>query len=172
MSWSKLGRAIAKAFELNFKLVELPIPMTRQVGAWSADAVPVILTIQTEPHNFLFAVGQLAARLGQKFILLTPTTRLVDVRCKEILANHGAELFALDATVIPTPQGALLPVRSPGQMFANFRPEPKDPPGEDVARQTLALAKALDSECRVRNAPVYTVYLLYCAEGRSPAETA
>jgi len=165
LSWSKLGRAIAKAFELNFKLVDLPVPMTRQIGAWSSDAAPVILTIQTEPHNFVFAVGQLAARLRQKFILLAPTTRLVDVRCKEILANHGAELFALDATVIPTPQGTLLPVRSPGELFANFLPDPKDSVGEDVARQTLALAKALDAEHRFRKAPLYTVFLLYCSEG-------
>jgi len=121
LSWSKLGRAIAKAFELNSELVDLPVPMTRQVGAWSADAVPVILTIQTEPYHFLFAVGQLAARLRQKFILHTPTIRLVDVRSKEILANHGAELFALDATVIPTPQGTLLPVRSAGSRDVRMR---------------------------------------------------
>jgi len=45
LSWSRLGRVLCQAFGLQSKTADLHLPGTRQVGAWSTDAVPVILTL-------------------------------------------------------------------------------------------------------------------------------
>src|SRR5215471_9061516 len=89
-SWSRLGRALCQALGLQSKTADLHLPGTRQVGAWSTNAVPVLLTLQSEREEFLFIVGQLTARLRQPFILLAPTTQHLDAAGKELLANVGA----------------------------------------------------------------------------------
>ncbi len=172
LSWSRLGRAVCEAFDLNSKPAQLGIPSTVQFASYSADAVPVILTIQTDRHVFHRAVAELVARLRRSFILLAPTSRLVGAACHELLANVGAGFFALESTVLLSAQGSLRSVRAPGELFARFTPEPKDSVGEDVARQTLALARALNSAQRFRKAPLYTVFLLYCAEELSADQIA
>src|SRR5436309_2437099 len=69
LNWSKLGRALCKAFGLDVRAAALRLPNTRQIGCWSADAVPVILTIQRETSAFRAVLAELAARLRQRFIL-------------------------------------------------------------------------------------------------------
>src|ERR1035438_4195785 len=44
VSWSKLARALCQALGLESRFRTLPPPNTVQFGAWSADAVPAILT--------------------------------------------------------------------------------------------------------------------------------
>ena len=163
---------MCKAFDLDTKPAQLGIPNTVQFASYSADAVPVILTIQTDRHVLHRAVAELVARLRRSFILLAPTSRLVGAACHELLANVGAGFFALECTVLLSAQGSLRSVRAPGELFARFTPEPKDSVGEDVARQTIALAKALNSAQRFRKAPLYTVFLLYCAEELSAEQIA
>ena len=165
LNWQKLGRALCKALGLDTKTTKLDLPSTLQIGSWSADAVPVILTIQCDGHLFRHVVAELVARLGRPFILLAPTSIHLTVHCDELLAHAKAAFFPLETTVVLTSHGTLLPKKFPGELFARFTPQPSDSVGEDVARQTLALAKALDSEQRFRKAPVYTVFLLYCSEG-------
>src|SRR6267154_1305908 len=91
LSWSRLGRAICAAFGLDSKSTNLQIPYTIQVGSWSADAVPVILTIQTERRDFWFVVSDLIVRLNQRFILLAPTSKHCDAHVQARLAKAGAE---------------------------------------------------------------------------------
>jgi hypothetical protein len=66
----------------------------------------------------------------------------------------------------------LLALKAPGELLAKFSPEPAGGGSEGVARQTLALAKSLDSQNRFRKAPLYTVFLLYCQEGLTPDQIA
>src|ERR1035437_1333796 len=46
VSWSKLSRALCQALGLHSRYRTLQPPNTVQFGAWSADAVPTVLTIQ------------------------------------------------------------------------------------------------------------------------------
>jgi len=172
VNWNKLGRALCKALDFDSKPANLGIPNTIQFGSYSADAVPAILTIQTDSHVFRRVVAELVATLNGRFILFAPTSDHFDARSQSLLARVKAAFFALDAHVVLTSHGTVHSRTPPGQLFASFRPDPKNSPGEDVARQTLALAKALDAEHRVRKAPPYLVFLLYCAEGLSPVEIA
>jgi hypothetical protein len=165
LDWHRLGAALCNALGLDARRADLNLFHTRQIGSWSTDAVPVILTIQTEVHELLFIIGQLIARLHQKFILLTPTSDLVDVNCQELLANNGAALFSLDAIVTLTSHGTLLPVRLPGELFASFRPDPSGSVSEEIALQLIALVKSLAAKYDFRKAPLYIVFMLYCAEG-------
>ena len=70
LDWRKLGRALCHAFHFDIKFVDLPIFHTVQIGTWSADAIPVILTIQIDSIMQRFVILELIARLNQKFILL------------------------------------------------------------------------------------------------------
>jgi len=45
VSWSRLGRALCQALGLDSRFRTLQPPNTIQFGAWSADAVPAVLTI-------------------------------------------------------------------------------------------------------------------------------
>src|SRR5882724_1818962 len=44
LNWPGLASALRKAFGLDHKLAALGLPGTAQIGSWSANAVPVILT--------------------------------------------------------------------------------------------------------------------------------
>jgi hypothetical protein len=165
LNWPRLARALCQAFGLNSRFADLKLLNSYQVGVWSADAVPVILTIQAGRSQLSTIISQLSSRLRRPFILLSPTNVNLDATGQEFLANGGAGFFPLDMNVRLTGNGVLVSVKTPGELFASFAPEAKDSAAEDVARQTLALAKALDSEQRFRKAPVFTVFLLYCQEG-------
>ncbi len=172
LNWSKLARSLCKAFGLDARPVDIPLHNTRQIGSWSADGVPVILTIQHERRDFQDVVQGLAARRQQKFILLAPTSANFDATSQEILAGSDAGFFALDSHVIFTEQGTLQSARAPGQLFARFTPEAKEPPHEDVARQAFAIAKALDSEQPMKPPTVFAIFRLYCQEELSAAQIA
>src|SRR5206468_917195 len=158
--------------------VNFSAPNTRQIGSWSADGVAVILTIQRDERDFRAAVAELTARLREKFILLAPTTDNFDAACQDLLAHAGAGFFALDSLVLLTEHGALQPRKPPGELFARFLPEAKEPVPEDVARQAFALVKQLESmrthrgPGTTRKAAVYTVFRLYCVEGLDPTQIA
>lgn len=69
LDWRKLANAITTAFGLTPTVASLAPPATLQVGSWSPQAIPVILTIQSDPQDFRAAVSELAAQLRQPFIL-------------------------------------------------------------------------------------------------------
>jgi len=162
LNWTKLARAISKAFGLNSKFAALPIPPTVQLGTWSADAVPVIFTIQTERHHFRQVVCELIARLHQRFILFAPTSLHFDALCQELMVAAKAGLFPLDANVTLTANGNLLASKTPGELFAKFTPEEKLP--EDAALRAFAVLKSMDTDQPVRKASVFSVFRLYCIE--------
>ena len=61
-------------------------------------------------------------------------------------------------------------VKTPGELFAQFTPQPKDSIGEDVARQTFALVKAFQDKSTSRKAHLLTVFRFYCVDAFSAAE--
>ncbi|HWX23120.1 MAG TPA: hypothetical protein VN578_24725 [Candidatus Binatia bacterium] len=165
----KLARAVCKAFACDPKTAELGLSNTVQVGAWSADAVPVILTIQFSRAAFQSITAQLAVRLQRPFILFAPTSHYLDAVSQEHLAHARAAFFPLDSHLTLTPAGT---VRPPGELLAAFTPQPKEPLGENVAVQAVALLKSLASKHKFQKAPPFAVFLYYCADGMSPKEIA
>ena len=172
LSWPRLGRALCRALGLQAKTADLNLAATRQIGAWSTDAVPVLLTLQSERERFLFVLGQLVARLRQPFILLAPTSHHLDAAGKELLANVGAGFFDLASQVEFTTAGLLRPRVVPGEVFSRFNPQPKEAVDESTARKAFALVKALDSEQPTSKASLYRVFRLYCMEGLDAVQVA
>lgn len=174
----KFRRALGQAVALAPKTAEFPLAATGQIGSWSANAVPAILTIQSEPREFRLVVAELVARLRRPFILLAPTNQHLTAVCQELLANGGAEFYSLESSVTLTAEGNLLPARPPVEIFAKFAPQPQEPVPEEVARRAFALVRALDSgELAGRHrsplkAPLYTVFRLYCSEGLNVGQIA
>jgi len=172
LNWAKLGRALCKAFGLDARTADLGLADTVQIGSWSCDAVPVILTIQRERYDFQHVVAMLAARLRKKFILLAPTSRNLDATSHELLANFGAEFFALDTHLTLTDHGAFHSRTTPGELFAKFTPQPNDAVDENDARRAFAIMDKLDTESRRKAPSVLTVYRMYCREILSARESA
>ena len=172
LSWPHLGQAICKALGLKPKSAEIALPATLQIGAWSADAVPVILTVQSQAVDFRRVVAELVARLGRRFILLAPTTAHFDVPSQELLTRAEAEFFPLDAHLTLTADGRLQSAKAPGELFAQFQPEAKEGSGEDIARSAFALLQQLDSEGPAKPPGVLTVFRLYCLENLTAAQVA
>src|SRR5207249_4580414 len=124
----KFARAICKAFGLARKFEMYGPPNTAQIGTWSADAVPAMLTIQWDGNEFRHVVASLVARLHRPFILLAPTSSHLDAQALEYLANCGAQFFALDSHLILTANGTFQPRSSPGEIFTRFAPKPQTLP--------------------------------------------
>jgi len=168
VSWPRLGHVLCEALGLRGKPATLPLPNTIQIGAWSADGVPAILTIQVCRADFRHVVAELVARLQGPFILLAPTSSHFDAPCQELLAHARGAFFALEATVLLAENGHLLPVIPPGELFAQFTPQPRET-DEEVARRAFALVRTLDSERPMKPPTLLTVFRLYCMEELSAA---
>lgn len=122
-----LGRALCQALDLESKPVDLGLPLSPQIGAWSPNAVPVILTIHYDTLAFRADVADLAVQLAQPFILLTPTTVHIDAHIQSLLARVHAALFTLDSLVTLNPDGTLRPTSPPADLFAQLSPQPINP---------------------------------------------
>ena len=170
LNWNRLARTLCVALELDPRFAALNLLNTCQIGAWSADAVPVILTLQPDRDGLRFVVSELLARLRQQFILLTATNKNLDARIHELLASVGAAVFPLETTVSFTENGVLRPRLRPGELFARFTPQPKLP--EDAALRAFAIIKSLDDNPNARHAPVLTVFRLYCIDNVSVQQIA
>ncbi len=168
----RLGRALCRALGCDARPNDLGVPGARQIGAFSAAAVPVVLSIQDEREGFREAVAGVIAAIGKPFILLAPTSGFVDGAVLGRLKGAGAALFDLESHVVLLPSGKLQAKKNPMELFAAFLPGASGPAPEEVARQVFAMVKALDTERVVRKAPVLTVFRLYFAEGLSRAEVA
>ena len=165
LSWTKIARVLCHVFGLDYKPVDFGLLNTRQIGSWSVDAVPVILTIHHERGWFRTALLELLARLRQRFILLAPTAKNIDAVSHELLASSDAAFFSLDATVTLTAEGSLrLANVLPGELFAKFTPQPSES-DEEIASRAFALVQQLDSEGTRKSPSVLTVFRMYCIDG-------
>jgi hypothetical protein len=170
LNWTRLARALCQALELDSRLAPLNFVNTFQIGCWSADAIPVILTIQSESRALRLVISELIARLRRKFILLTPTHKNYDAHIQELLANAQAAIFPLNSTVTLGRDGQLQSRVRPGELFARLTPEPGLV--EEPALRAFAVIKALDTNTRLRDAPVLTVFRLYCIDSLSVEQSA
>jgi len=138
VSWSKLGHALFEILELHGKSAPLPLPNTLQIGAWSPDGVPVILTVQVCGGTFRRVVAELVARLQRRFILLAPTSYHCDAPCQELLAHARAAFVPLETAVLLSDNRRLRATRPPGELFAQFTP-PRNEADESEAARVFGL---------------------------------
>jgi hypothetical protein len=115
-----LGNALCATFHLDPRPADFPIPATWQIGSWSPNLIPAILTIQYEAAAFHRAVGELLAIIHKPIILFAPTAGLFGGTCSPMLDNFGAAFFALESHTILDPDGTLRPRTDPATMFARF----------------------------------------------------
>jgi hypothetical protein len=162
LDWPRLGRALCAALKCDLRESHLGLRGARQIGAFSAATVPVVLTIQNERNDFRNVVAELVARWRQPFILFAPTSRFMDGPCCELLATCKAEFFDVESHVILTPQGNLRARKPAGELFARFSPDAKEPVPESVARQIFALVEKLEGGKRMKEPSPLKVFMLYC----------
>jgi hypothetical protein len=162
---TKLGRALCKAFECDAQETKLRPPRTWQIGTKFSNSVPVLLTIQNERSSFRHVVSELSARLRQQFILLAPTSRMMDAVSREILEASKAGFFDLESNITISAIGGLSPKLLPGKIFQAFAPGVHEPVAETVAAQIFALIEKLDEDERLKNPSVLQVFRLYCGHG-------
>jgi hypothetical protein len=160
LSRTRLGRALCRAFGLGAHRAELGLPNTRQVGTWSADAVPVILTVHSERWLFRQATAEWAAPRKQPFILLAPTASAVAAIGKELLSNVGAGFLASKDCVRLNPDATLQSLKAPRELFARLQPQAKDELEPDMARRAFGLLEQLEAESPSRPPAVLTVFRL------------
>lgn len=172
LNWPKLSRALAGVLNLETKAARFNLCATRQIGSWSAEAVPVILTIQNTPAAFRRIVLELAARMRQPFILWSPTAAQLDATSQELLGQVGAGFFSLEAHVSLNLSGSLHLTRAPGELFARFTAQPGKPLDEDLARRAFALVQQLDSGHDVKPPSVLSVFHAYCLDELNAMQTA
>jgi hypothetical protein len=166
-----LASALRVALGLSSQRADLPLPETVQVGAWSSAAVPAVLTIRNHPEAFRRVIAELYTRLQRPFILLAPTALNLDAHAQELLTHARAGFFPLDATTILTDDGRLLPAKPPGELFAQFTPEPQTPAPAARPRPRYALRKGLglwhlifdgeEAQLRHERGIFYVAWLLY-----------
>ncbi|HEY5909661.1 MAG TPA: hypothetical protein VJA21_03550 [Verrucomicrobiae bacterium] len=123
----KLGRAIARAFQCETRWTKLGPRFTTQIGSWSSNAVPVILTIQYAPSHLRQTVAELVATIRKPFILFAPTAAFTDAKSTQLLQTAGAEFFPLESTVALAANGTLQPLRDPTDLFTRFSSRPATP---------------------------------------------
>jgi hypothetical protein len=161
----RLGRALCRAFGLEPRHAAFSPGSMDQIGSWSADGVPVFLSLDWEPREFHAGVAELVARLGRPFILLAPTRSQLDAAGMELLERARAGFFDLSGHLRWTAQGGLEAVKTPGEIFARFQPQPREPLDEDLARRAFAVVRQLDDGETSRARPgALTVFRLYCIE--------
>lgn len=127
LSRTGLGRAICRALEIDARQAEVDPEGTSQIGAFSARALPVYLTLAPGTEEFRHTVANLAARLSDGFILFAPTSRFLDGECRELLTKARAGFFDLESNFTLLPSGLLHARHSAGELFAAFAPQPANP---------------------------------------------
>ena len=104
-------------------------------------------------------------------MLFTPTSAHFDATAQSRIASADAAFFPLDATLQLSDNGTLHSLRTPGEIFAQFTPQPKEA-DRTVWQRALAIVERLDSEGPSNPPTVVTVFRLYCMQGLSVEEVA
>jgi len=172
LNWSRLGRALASAFGLDPKEAAFGVPGAMQIGSFGGAGLPIVLSIQHEPGEFRAALTELAVRLREGFIVLSPTSRWFDVRSKELLASAKAGFFDLESHVALLPGGRLQVGNSAGELFARYLPEKAEAVNASDGKRVFELFKKLATAKGISKAPLETVFRLTVLEGHSQGKTA
>jgi hypothetical protein len=168
----KLGRELAKALDIDTRTRPLDIPGVMQIGAFGRAALPVVLVIRGEQEELRGAVVELVARLKERFIVLTPTSRRWDFRVKELLASAKAGLFELESLMTLDPQGRLHAAKRGNELFEPYLPAAEEKAPEEIVSSALELVKRLDSDMGVKAPTLITVFRLYCGTALTAQQVA
>jgi hypothetical protein len=195
LDWPKISQVLCRAFGLQPKIVKLGLYNTLQIGAWQAHrsasdegCVPAVLTLATNPVEFLNIVAVLVARFARPFILFAPTAKSVGLAAEELLSNLGSSFFPLDSHLAlapapaPSPRGegrgegelsgqgptdslqlSTLDPR-PSTLFKDLAPLLPDPTDEELARRVFMLLQQPDESTRRQPPTLYTVFHYYCVK--------
>ena len=158
----RLARSLSTALGLSSKFSALAPPRTFQIGTWSVDAAPAILTLQPDSSALKNVICELALRLRRPFILLGPTNNPIDANCQELLATARAAFFPLENITRVDDIGALHAIKAPGEIFTQFTPQPREIE-KDVAQKAFALITQLDP-IDIKPPSLLSVFRLYCLE--------
>jgi hypothetical protein len=167
LSWNKLARALCAGLSLDWKPADLGIPNARQIGSWSAEAVPVVLTIQPDECTFQSSLLELIARLRSRFIMVAPTARHVNAITRELLLSAGAALFPLETCVRMGHAGDIEALMRPGELFAEFSPKGGEQPMED-ARRLLGMIRQFEGRSKRQSPALLQVFQMHFIEELSP----
>jgi hypothetical protein len=143
LHWPRLGRSLCDALGLVPQEDESPFYNTLQIGSWPESAVPVFLTIQTEPGDLRAAINELGVRHQDPFILLVPTAAHLKFACRELLAHRKADFLPLENNVLLTDDGGFRAARLPGELLARFNPQPEKDI-QQIAISAVALVHCLE----------------------------
>jgi hypothetical protein len=170
-NFKRFARALCQAFDLDSTLSELQPGRLWQIGSWSCDTVPVILSFQPSPEALQQSIYYLGVTLRRPFILLTPTAQNLNARTLQGLASVHAEAFALDAHLRVSDHGTFVPVKLPGELFSKFAPKPADETAADALRTAFALIDELDKESALEP-KASEVFRLHCMKGKTTRDVA
>jgi len=183
LDWPKLSRSLCQAFKLQHKIVKLGFYNTLQIGTLSLDGpalhsardeggIPAILTLPSNPVEFLNILAVLVSRFGRPFILLAPTAKPLGPGAKDLLSTTGSlfvslsDHLALQSSTFDV-QGSmfyLVSRTSPSSLFADLAPALSDPSDEELARRVCTIIDVLDSESRRKSPNLLTIFRLYCVQ--------
>ena len=172
LNWTKLGRAVARAFDCESQETDFALPSMRQIAAFSGAGLPIVLCVAHERDEFRRCVAELTARLRGGFVLLSPTAAFMDAHSKELLGHSRAAFFDLASHVTMLPNGTLRARRSGGELFSPLVAINDDPVEEKEAARIFAVMKSIRSGSKQRKAHMETVFRMLILEGCSQEEVA
>ncbi len=164
LNWPKLGRAIASALDCgasgtSHSNCTALCPGTFQVATFGGAGLPVVLTIQQDRAGFAGVVAHLVATLKERFILLAPTSRLLDANIQAMLKSARAGFFSLEANLELLPTGRLLATKRAGELFAPYLPEKEEAVKQSEFAWAFSVLQRLKSKRAGMKAPLYDVFV-------------
>ena len=173
LSLNKLSLSLARAF--GFETTPLnPTPGTQlnQIGTFGGQRMPILLCVWNNWEPFYNVLTERVARMRDPFILLTPTGRRLDPRCRELLTATNSGAFALDEHVNILGNGTLHCPQSAGQLFSAYLPKELEMADKSEASRVIAMLQQLRSEHVGQKAALYEVFSYLVLDGCSQKETA
>jgi hypothetical protein len=107
LDWTKLGPAVTQAFGLDYRQAETGASGMLQIATCGNDDHPVILTAQTDREAFCQSITKLTESVRGRFLLIVPTSEVIDAAGAQMLLRHGAIFLPLHATIQGLTNGAL-----------------------------------------------------------------
>ena len=172
LNTGKFGREVAKAFHLHAREPKLGMRGATQIAAFGNAALPVVLALCEDADALHRALLELASRLPERFIVLTPTSRWWGGDSLELLKRHRARVFDLESQLTLLAGGALAARTSGQDLFSPLLPAVEEAMTKSEAARVFALMKSLDDGPKVRKAPRMFVFRRLVLEQRSQESVA
>jgi len=102
-----LCRALARALGCDARGEPYAVAGIWEVGTIRARGVVVLLCLLNARDEFRGSVAELSGRVRGRYLLIAPTTGFMDLGCRELLANVGAEFVDMETHIVLTDGGDL-----------------------------------------------------------------